>query len=102
MKKGIFLIVLREESDLEDTSSSSCSSASSTVRRWRFYFNHIADSALIVIIDGTNDRSHVFKSIVIGVPGPFIRFPSHSFLTPIGPAAWILMLDCRCVDYNSR
>ncbi|KAI0003344.1 hypothetical protein BJV74DRAFT_876259 [Russula compacta] len=28
-------------------------------------------------------------------PGDYIPFPSHSILTPIGPKAWILMLDCR-------
>ncbi|KAI0274421.1 hypothetical protein BGY98DRAFT_1090604 [Russula aff. rugulosa BPL654] len=34
-------------------------------------------------------------SLVLGNQGPFVPFPSHSFLTPFGPTAWILMLDCR-------
>jgi len=39
------------------------------------------------------------KSLIIGGPGPYVPYPSHSFLTPIGPTAWLLMLDCRCVDF---
>jgi hypothetical protein len=38
------------------------------------------------------------KSTVIGVRGEYIPYPSHSLLTPIGPTAWMLMLDCRRVD----
>ena len=94
-------IVLREVLDLGHTSSSSCSSASSTVRKHIYQFNHRADSAEKVPVDGTDDRSHVFKSAVIGAKGPFVPYPSHSILSPIGPTAWILMLDCRCVDYDS-
>ncbi|KDQ59418.1 hypothetical protein JAAARDRAFT_77553 [Jaapia argillacea MUCL 33604] len=48
-------------------------------------------------VDGTNDDPgcHSNKSLIIGVPGPYIPFPSHSFLTYMGPTVWLLMLDCR-------
>jgi hypothetical protein len=95
-------MVLCEESDPGDTSSSSCSNASSMVRKQSYCFDHTADNVVKATVDGINDRSHFFKSVVIGGPGPYLPFPSHSFLTPIGPTAWVLMLDCRCVDYNSR
>ena len=94
-------INLCEELDLGHTSSSSCSSASSAVRKYIYQFNHKADTPKKVPVDGTDDRSHVFKSALIGAKGPFVDYPSHSILSPIGPTAWILMLDCRCVDYNS-
>ncbi len=41
------------------------------------------------------------KSTVIGARGDYIPYPSHSILTPLGPAVWLLMLDCRCVDLKS-
>ena len=40
----------------------------------------------------------MFKSTIIGLKGEYIPYPSHSVLTPIGPTAWVLMLDCRRVD----
>ncbi|KAI0293383.1 hypothetical protein BC826DRAFT_910742 [Russula brevipes] len=46
-------------------------------------------------VDGRDDQSHVIRSTVIGSQGKYLPFPSHSFLTPIGPTAWVLMLDCR-------
>ncbi|KAI0035970.1 hypothetical protein K488DRAFT_76303 [Vararia minispora EC-137] len=48
-------------------------------------------------IDGYDDRpgGHWCKSLVIGAPGPFIPFPSHSILARLGPTTAILMLDCR-------
>ena len=99
---GSLIIALCEELDLGDTSFSFCSNASSTVRKQSYYFNHIADSAAKVTVDGTDDQSHVFQSVIIGDQGPYIPFPSHSILTPFGPTAWMLMLDCRCGYYNSR
>ena len=42
------------------------------------------------------------KSLIVGGPGTYVPFPSHSFLTPIGPTAWLLMLDCRYVDLQLR
>jgi hypothetical protein len=47
--------------------------------------------------DGDNDPSHPIKSTIIGTEGPYVPYPSHSFLAPIGPTVWLLMLDCRCV-----
>ena len=44
MNKGNLTIVLRQELDLGDTSSSSYSNASSTVRKHSYYFDYIADS----------------------------------------------------------
>jgi hypothetical protein len=99
MNRGNPSTVLHEESDLEDISSTSCFNALSTVRKRSCHFNHITDSATKVDVDGMDDRAHVFKSVIIGRPGPYVRFPSHSFLAPIGSTAWILMLDCRWVDY---
>jgi hypothetical protein len=57
-----------------------------------------------VHVDGVDDRSglHPVKSLIIGGPGVYVPFPSHSFLTPVGPTVWVLMLDCRCVRYNLR
>ena len=86
--------------DLGDTFSSFCSNASSMVRKKRCSLTCVADSAVKVSIDGRDDRNHVFQSAVIGAPGAYVPFPSHSILSPIGPTAWILMLDCRCVNYN--
>jgi len=45
--------------------------------------------------DGLDDSRHPFRSTVIGGPGAYIPFPSHSFLSYLGPHAYILMLDCR-------
>jgi len=42
-----------------------------------------------------DDRNHVCKSIIIGGDGPFVPFPSHSFLGSLGPETYILLLDCR-------
>ena len=89
---------VRAELDLGHTFSSSFSSASSTVRERSYYFNSMTNRVAKATVDGLNDCSHVFKSLIIGGPGPYVPFPSHSFLTPIGPTAWVLMLDCRCVD----
>ncbi|KAJ6455731.1 hypothetical protein C8R45DRAFT_1187359 [Mycena sanguinolenta] len=49
-------------------------------------------------IDGVDDRpgKHLNRSIVIGASnGPYVPFPSHSFLAYMGPNAVILLLDCR-------
>ncbi|KAF5330481.1 hypothetical protein D9619_005986 [Psilocybe cf. subviscida] len=47
--------------------------------------------------DGVNDAPgrHVYKSVVIGEMGPYVGFPSHSFLPRLGPKVYLLMLDCR-------
>ncbi|KAK7467073.1 hypothetical protein VKT23_004134 [Stygiomarasmius scandens] len=46
-------------------------------------------------VDGLDDRNHINKSIIIGEPGPYISFRSHSFLASLGPQTAILLLDCR-------
>jgi hypothetical protein len=46
-------------------------------------------------IDGLDDRSHPFKSLILGSQGPYVGLPSHSFLAYMGPQVRILMLDCR-------
>lgn len=102
INKRSLSIALCKESDRGDISSSFYFNASSTVRKQNCRSNHIADSTVKVTVDGTNDRAHVFQSLIIGGPGAYVPFPSHSFLAPIGATAWILMLDCRWVDYNSR
>ncbi|KAI0274398.1 hypothetical protein BGY98DRAFT_993844 [Russula aff. rugulosa BPL654] len=83
------------QSDPGDISSTFYFNASSTVRKQNCHSNRIADSTTLVTVDGTDDRAHVFQSLIIGGPGTYVPFPSHSFLAPIGATAWILMLDCR-------
>ncbi|TFY69275.1 hypothetical protein EVG20_g3222 [Dentipellis fragilis] len=48
-------------------------------------------------LDGIADSpgAHASKSLVIGAQGPYVPFPSHSFLSYLGPTSWMLMLDCR-------
>ena len=50
-----------------------------------------------VEIDGRDDRNHPFKSLIIGGGGAYIPYPSHSFLTYLGPHVQMLLLDCRFV-----
>ncbi|KAI0086636.1 hypothetical protein BDY19DRAFT_986462 [Irpex rosettiformis] len=45
--------------------------------------------------DGVDIARHPFRSLIIGGRGPFIPFPSHSFLTYLGPQVYMLLLDCR-------
>lgn len=47
--------------------------------------------------DGTDDTpgKNINISSIIGDVGPYIPFPSHSFLSSMGPNVWMLMLDCR-------
>ncbi|KZV71815.1 hypothetical protein PENSPDRAFT_650377 [Peniophora sp. CONT] len=49
-------------------------------------------------IDGYDDsgpQTHWMRSLIIGGPGVYIPFPSHSFLSYLGPTTQLLMLDCR-------
>lgn len=53
-----------------------------------------------VDIDGVDDRpgKHLNRSLIIGASnGPYVPFPSHSFLGYMGPQTYILLLDCRYV-----
>ncbi|KAI0253864.1 hypothetical protein BJV78DRAFT_1371871 [Lactifluus subvellereus] len=62
-----------------------------------YFFFLLFQCFINVSSDGIDDRpsAHFFKSLIIGGPGTYVPFPSHSFLSPIGPTAWVLMLDCR-------
>ncbi|KAI0806950.1 hypothetical protein C8Q74DRAFT_1312933 [Fomes fomentarius] len=62
----------------------------------RGYFYFLLFQCFInVDVDGRDDRRHPFKSLIIGGDGPFIPYPSHSFLSWLGPHVQILLLDCR-------
>ncbi|KAF8894700.1 hypothetical protein BD779DRAFT_1502479 [Infundibulicybe gibba] len=47
-------------------------------------------------VDGTQDSPgmNINQSLIIGGPGPYVPFPSHSFLSYLGPQTYILLLDC--------
>ncbi|KAJ3537495.1 hypothetical protein NM688_g6678 [Phlebia brevispora] len=53
------------------------------------------DAPAKVEVDGHDAARHPFRSIIIGAEGPFVHFPSHSFLTYMGPKVYMLLLDCR-------
>ncbi|KAH8833526.1 hypothetical protein DL96DRAFT_1456583 [Flagelloscypha sp. PMI_526] len=46
-------------------------------------------------VDGVDDMKHSTPSLIIGGDGPYVPFPSHSFLAYLGPKTRILLLDCR-------
>ena len=48
-------------------------------------------------VDGTDPTigKHWVKSMIIGQPGAWIPFPSHSLLVYLGPKVVLLALDCR-------
>ena len=48
-------------------------------------------------VDGINPNTGVRNnhSIIIGGPGAWIPYPSHNFLTYMGPNTSMLLLDCR-------
>lgn len=48
-------------------------------------------------VDGTNPTpgTHPLKSLIIGAPGAWIPFPSHSLLVYLGPDVSLLAIDCR-------
>lgn len=48
-------------------------------------------------VDGLDASKHPFKSLIIGSPGPYVPYPSHSFIGYLGPKVAILLLDCRYV-----
>ena len=43
----------------------------------------------------TNPNPTQFRSLIIGGPGSYIAFPTHSFLTWMGPKQHLLLVDCR-------
>ncbi|PPR04970.1 hypothetical protein CVT24_010428 [Panaeolus cyanescens] len=62
-----------------------------------YFFFLLFQCFINVEIDGVSDLpgKHTFKSTIIGQPGPYVRFPSHSTLHRLGPQTYMLMLDCR-------
>ncbi|KJA20267.1 hypothetical protein HYPSUDRAFT_68674 [Hypholoma sublateritium FD-334 SS-4] len=62
-----------------------------------YFFFLLFQCFIQVEVDGVQDApgQHAFRSLIIGEPGPYVRFPSHSFLSRLGPRVYILMLDCR-------
>lgn len=48
-------------------------------------------------VDGIDPQSgnHSTRSMLIGGPGAWIPYPSHSLLTYLGPSISMIMLDCR-------
>ncbi|KAF8626225.1 hypothetical protein AX15_004912 [Amanita polypyramis BW_CC] len=62
-----------------------------------FFFYLLFQCFINVDIDGVDDRpgQHIYKSLIIGDWGPYVRLPSHSFLSYLGPQCSILLLDCR-------
>ncbi|KII89007.1 hypothetical protein PLICRDRAFT_53502 [Plicaturopsis crispa FD-325 SS-3] len=62
----------------------------------RGYFYFLLFQCFInVEVDGLDDKRHCNKSLIIGSDGPYVPFPSHSFLASLGPQTAILLLDCR-------
>ncbi|KAJ7098064.1 hypothetical protein B0H15DRAFT_773302, partial [Mycena belliarum] len=63
-----------------------------------YFFFLLFQCFINVEIDGVDDRpgKHSNRSVITGVGnGPYVPFPSHSFLGYMGPQTYILMLDCR-------
>ncbi|KAF9069811.1 hypothetical protein BDP27DRAFT_1324632 [Rhodocollybia butyracea] len=60
-----------------------------------YFFFLLFQCFLNVEVDGIEDQKHINRSIIIGGNGPFVDFPSHSFLGYLGPQTSILLLDCR-------
>ncbi|KAF7304654.1 C-CAP/cofactor C-like domain-containing protein [Mycena kentingensis (nom. inval.)] len=62
-----------------------------------YFFFLLFQCFINVEVDGVDDRpgKHSNRSIIIGSPGPYIPFSSHSFLSYLGPQTYILLLDCR-------
>ncbi|ETW85467.1 hypothetical protein HETIRDRAFT_32709 [Heterobasidion irregulare TC 32-1] len=62
-----------------------------------YFFFLLFQCFINVDVDGLDDRpgAHYSRSLIIGGQGSYVPFPSHTFLSYIGPTAWMLMLDCR-------
>ncbi|KIM49433.1 hypothetical protein M413DRAFT_438618 [Hebeloma cylindrosporum] len=62
-----------------------------------YFFFLLFQCFVNVEVDGLQDApgKHVYQSLILGEPGPYVRFPSHSFLPRLGPKVYMLMLDCR-------
>ncbi|KAH8117510.1 hypothetical protein DFH11DRAFT_1575443 [Phellopilus nigrolimitatus] len=73
------------------------SSVFNTIGARGYFFFLLFQCFINVEVDGTDDRlgAHSNKSVIIGQRGPYIPYPSHSFLSYLGPNCSILLLDCR-------
>ncbi|KAK2460600.1 hypothetical protein APHAL10511_007070 [Amanita phalloides] len=62
-----------------------------------FFYYLLFQCFINVDLDGVDDRpgQHIYKSLIIGERGPYVRLHSHSFLSYLGPQCSILLLDCR-------
>ncbi|KAJ8463846.1 hypothetical protein ONZ45_g17443 [Pleurotus djamor] len=72
-----------------------------------YFFFLLFQCFINVDMDGVDDRPgcHVNRSIIFGAKGPYIPYPSHSFLAYLGPRTYILLLDCRAerkIDQKER
>ncbi|KAI0050058.1 hypothetical protein FA95DRAFT_1677081 [Auriscalpium vulgare] len=69
----------------------------STIGSRGYFFFLLFQCFINIELDGTSDApgSHWCKSLIIGGPGAYIPFPSHSNLSYLGPTSYILLLDCR-------
>ncbi|KAG8217891.1 hypothetical protein J3R82DRAFT_6057 [Butyriboletus roseoflavus] len=71
----------------------------------RAYFFYLLFQCFInPYVDGLDNRrgAHPFKSLILGVRGPYVGLPSHSYLAYMGPNVRILMLDCRAERMRDR
>lgn len=59
-------------------------------------FRCLTDRSL-VDVDGLDDTvgKHINQSLVFGGQGPYVPFPSHNFITYLGPQQALLMMDGR-------
>ena len=86
--------------DRVDTSSFFCFNALSTVCNASCPFLFASDHFTATAdVDGVKDGPgmHLYRSLIIGGDGTYVPFKSHSFLTYLGPKAYMLLLDCRQV-----
>ncbi|KAI0060801.1 hypothetical protein BV25DRAFT_1917361 [Artomyces pyxidatus] len=62
-----------------------------------YFFFLLFQCFINVEMDGLSDQPgvHWCRSLILGGQGPYVPFPSHSFLTYLGPTSWMLLLDCR-------
>jgi len=69
----------------------------STIGSRGYFFYLLFQCFIEPSLDGTDRRpySHTFRSTILGGPGPWIPYPSHSVLTYLGPKVYMLLLDCR-------
>lgn len=66
-----------------------------------YFFYLLFQHFMVDEVDGvlnentTNPNPTQFRSLIIGGPGSYIAFPTHSFLIWMGPKQHMLLLDCR-------